>query len=185
MSFTWRTEFQPPLLTASFNYYKFPSTTGCVFEILRERAKEERSRAKTTDGTKMEGEYEKSASVKTPLIVDDREKQSLFNETRNNNGGFSKEQIVEEVKKQVWLAGPLVSVTLLQFSLQLIAIMFVGHLGKLPLSGASMATSFTSVTGISLLVSSASISSNFQFKHSNEDSNTDFSFGVSNLAVAS
>ncbi|OIT05355.1 PREDICTED: protein DETOXIFICATION 16-like [Nicotiana attenuata] len=104
----------------------------------------------------MEGEYEKSASVKTPLIVDDREKQSLFDETRNINGSFSKEQIVEEVKKQVWLAGPLVSVTLLQFSLQLIAIMFVGHLGKLPLSGASMATSFTSVTGISLLMGMSS-----------------------------
>ncbi|KAK6795724.1 hypothetical protein RDI58_009179 [Solanum bulbocastanum] len=49
------------------------------------------------------------------------------------------------------LAGPLVSVNLLQLSLQLISIMFVGHLGELPLSGASMANSFTSVTGISLL----------------------------------
>ncbi|KAL2925345.1 Protein DETOXIFICATION 17 [Bienertia sinuspersici] len=39
------------------------------------------------------------------------------------------------------------------FSLQLISIMFVGHLGELPLSGASMATSFASVTGFSLLVS--------------------------------
>jgi MATE family multidrug resistance protein len=31
--------------------------------------------------------------------------------------------------------------------------MFVGHLGELSLSGASMATSFASVTGFSLLVS--------------------------------
>ncbi|XP_059303425.1 protein DETOXIFICATION 16-like [Lycium ferocissimum] len=103
----------------------------------------------------MEAEYGKSSSVKTPLIIDDREKQCVVDDTRNN-GGFSKEQIVEEVKKQVWLAGPLVSVTLLQFSLQLIAIMFVGHLGELPLSGASMATSFTSVTGISLLMGMSS-----------------------------
>lgn len=105
----------------------------------------------------MEAEYEKSSSVKTPLI-DDREKQSHLDETRSNGGGggFSKEQIVEEVKKQVWLAGPLVSVNLLLFALQLIAIMFVGHLGELPLSGASMANSFTSVTGISLLMGMSS-----------------------------
>ncbi|CAL5430923.1 unnamed protein product [Camellia sinensis] len=31
--------------------------------------------------------------------------------------------------------------------------MFVGHLGELPLSGASIATSFASVTGFSLLKS--------------------------------
>ncbi|KAL2892158.1 Protein DETOXIFICATION 17, partial [Bienertia sinuspersici] len=37
-------------------------------------------------------------------------------------------------------------------SLQLISIMFVGHLGELPLSVASMATSFASVTGFSLAV---------------------------------
>ncbi|KAK4735874.1 hypothetical protein R3W88_010135 [Solanum pinnatisectum] len=103
----------------------------------------------------MEAEYGKSSSVKTPLI-DDREKQSILDETRKNGGGFSKEEIVEEVKRQVWLAGPLVSVNLLQFSLQLISIMFVGHLGELPLSGASMANSFTSVTGISLLMGMAS-----------------------------
>ncbi|XP_015067531.1 protein DETOXIFICATION 16-like [Solanum pennellii] len=103
----------------------------------------------------MEAEYGKSSSVKTPLI-DDREKQSILDEERKNGGGFSKEEIVEEVKRQVWLAGPLVSVNLLQFSLQLIAIMFVGHLGELPLSGASMANSFTSVTGISLLMGMSS-----------------------------
>uniref|UniRef100_A0A3Q7GJ71 Uncharacterized protein n=1 Tax=Solanum lycopersicum TaxID=4081 RepID=A0A3Q7GJ71_SOLLC len=44
------------------------------------------------------------------------------------------------------------TLNLLQFSLQLISIMFVGHLGEFPLSGASMANSFTSVTGISLLM---------------------------------
>lgn len=58
-----------------------------------------------------------------------------------------------EVKKQLWLAGPLVLVSLLQFCLQLISLMFVGHLGELALSGASMATSFSSVTGFTLLVS--------------------------------
>ena len=62
-------------------------------------------------------------------------------------------KVVEEVKKQLWLSGPLITVSLLQFCLQVISVMFVGHLGELALSGSSMATSFASVTGFSLLVS--------------------------------
>ncbi|KAH1033551.1 hypothetical protein J1N35_045725 [Gossypium stocksii] len=69
---------------------------------------------------------------------------------------FAKDEILGEVKKQLLLAGPLVSVNFLVFALQLISVMFVGHLGKLPLSGASMATSFASVTGFSLLRGMAS-----------------------------
>lgn len=57
----------------------------------------------------------------------------------------------EEAKKQGWLAGPLIAVSLLQFCIQIISIMFVGHLGELPLSSASIATSFGSVTGASVL----------------------------------
>ena len=73
-------------------------------------------------------------------------------------GGVERTQvIVEEVKKQLWLAGPLICVNLLQFCLQLISVMFVGHLGELSLSGASMATSFASVTGFSILVSWVSL----------------------------
>lgn len=68
-----------------------------------------------------------------------------------------RDKIVEEVKKQLWLSGPLISVSLLQFCLQVISVMFVGHLGELALSGASMATSFASVSGFSLLVSWVSL----------------------------
>ncbi|XP_042000523.1 protein DETOXIFICATION 16-like [Salvia splendens] len=68
----------------------------------------------------------------------------------------SKEAFLEELRKQLWLAGPLISVSLLQFCLQLISVMFVGHLGELALSGASIATSFASVTGFSLLMGMAS-----------------------------
>lgn len=57
-----------------------------------------------------------------------------------------------EIRKQIGLAGPLVLVSFLQYSLQLISIMFIGHLGELQLSGASMAFSFAGVTGFSLLV---------------------------------
>lgn len=64
----------------------------------------------------------------------------------------SRQEVVEEMKKQAWLAGPLFTVDVLQYSLQVISVMFVGHLGELPLSGASLATSFASVTGFNLLV---------------------------------
>ncbi|KAG5041793.1 hypothetical protein JHK85_014269 [Glycine max] len=61
-----------------------------------------------------------------------------------------REEVVEEVKR-LWLAVPLFSVGILLHILQAISIMFVGHLGTLPLSGASMASSFASVTGFNLL----------------------------------
>ncbi|KAK7291389.1 hypothetical protein RIF29_06490 [Crotalaria pallida] len=80
------------------------------------------------------------------FIVDDVEQKRI--ETRT--------EIIDEVRKQLWLAGPLVSVSLLNYCLQLISLMFVGHLGELALSGASMATSFASVTGLSLLMGMAS-----------------------------
>lgn len=60
-------------------------------------------------------------------------------------------EIVEEVKRQLGLALPLIAVSILQYCLQIISIMFVGHLGELPLSSASMATSFASVTGFNVL----------------------------------
>ncbi|MBA0633245.1 hypothetical protein Godav_001868, partial [Gossypium davidsonii] len=86
---------------------------------------------------------EQRACLESPLIPQSQQ-------------GFAKDEILGEVKKQLLLAGPLVSVNFLVFALQLISVMFVGHLGNLPLSGASMATSFASVTGFSLLRGMAS-----------------------------
>lgn len=76
----------------------------------------------------------------------------------HNNGIFEKKdnQVVKEVKKQLWLAGPLICANFLQFCLQLISLMFVGHLDELSLSAASMASSFASVTGFSLILGMAS-----------------------------
>ncbi|XP_020088994.1 protein DETOXIFICATION 16-like [Ananas comosus] len=61
-------------------------------------------------------------------------------------------EVVREVKKQLWLAGPLIAGNLLQTIIQVISIMFVGHLGELALSGSSMANSFATVTGFSVLM---------------------------------
>ncbi|KAJ7970314.1 Protein DETOXIFICATION [Quillaja saponaria] len=66
--------------------------------------------------------------------------------------GIWRRDIVEELKKQLWLAGPMMSVTLCQYGLQVISVMFVGHLGELALSGASMATSLAAVTGYNVLM---------------------------------
>ncbi|XP_057868139.2 protein DETOXIFICATION 16-like [Cryptomeria japonica] len=60
--------------------------------------------------------------------------------------------IWEEVKKQCWIAGPMVSVNLLQFSMQVMSVMVVGHLGELALSSAAIATSFASFSGFSVLM---------------------------------
>ncbi|KAG8638767.1 hypothetical protein MANES_14G060800v8 [Manihot esculenta] len=65
---------------------------------------------------------------------------------------YEKAEIISELKKQMNLAGPLVLVSFLQYSLQMISVMFVGHLGELSLSSASMATSFAGVTGFALML---------------------------------
>ena len=57
-----------------------------------------------------------------------------------------------EAKRLVRLAGPLVASGILRCALQLVSVMFVGHLGELPLAGASLAASLANVTGYSLLV---------------------------------
>lgn len=77
-------------------------------------------------------------------------------ESENRFKSYNKDEILSEFKKLLYLAGPLMTINLLIFGLSMISVMFVGHLGKLALSGASMATSFASVTGMSLMVSSFS-----------------------------
>jgi len=47
------------------------------------------------------------------------------------------ERVVCEMKQQLKLAGPLIMTNVLQFMLEMISVMFVGHLGELALSGAS------------------------------------------------
>ncbi|KAK3156632.1 hypothetical protein QOZ80_2AG0109820 [Eleusine coracana subsp. coracana] len=60
--------------------------------------------------------------------------------------------IWSECKKQLFLSGPLISVFLLMNVIQIISIMFVGHLGKLDLAAASIGSAFAFVTGLYLLV---------------------------------
>ncbi|KAL6646799.1 hypothetical protein ACP70R_015493 [Stipagrostis hirtigluma subsp. patula] len=82
--------------------------------------------------------------------------EALFAATgTEKHGGGEGGLAVREVKKQLYLAGPLVVGFLLQNAVQMISVMFVGHLGELALASASMATSFAGVTGFSLLAGMA------------------------------
>ncbi|KAI3765880.1 hypothetical protein L2E82_15926 [Cichorium intybus] len=65
---------------------------------------------------------------------------------------FNVTEIFTELKQQLMLAGPFILVSFLQYSFLLTSIMFIGHLGELALSGASMATSLASVTGFSFMM---------------------------------
>ncbi|XP_030937445.1 protein DETOXIFICATION 16-like [Quercus lobata] len=100
-------------------------------------------------------EEEIKVSLGSPLIQISEEEDG-FTISSIREGRITRREVFEEVSKQLWLAGPLITVSLLQYSLQMISVMFVGHLGELALSGASMATSFATVTGFSLLMGMAS-----------------------------
>ncbi|KAJ4850882.1 hypothetical protein Tsubulata_007127 [Turnera subulata] len=78
---------------------------------------------------------------------------------KGNKSGLSssknwgeKAVVVTELRMQLKLAGPLIFTSFLQFSMQMISVMFVGHLGQVPLASASLATSFAGVTGFSLML---------------------------------
>lgn len=91
----------------------------------------------------MDVEGESKSSLESPLIH-----QRLLQDDKC----IDKAGMMVELKRQMQLAGPLVVVSFLQYSFQMISVMFVGHLGDLSLSSASMATSFAGVTGFSYMV---------------------------------
>ncbi|KAJ4822403.1 hypothetical protein Tsubulata_008941 [Turnera subulata] len=67
-------------------------------------------------------------------------------------GGVTWAAFVEERKKLSSMAVPMVVVSVAHYLLQVVSLMMAGHLGELSLSGVSIATSFTNVTGFSLLL---------------------------------
>ncbi|XP_059451240.1 protein DETOXIFICATION 14-like [Corylus avellana] len=66
-------------------------------------------------------------------------------------GGGKWSAVAKEVKMVSYVAAPMVAVTVSQYLLQVVSVMMVGHLDQLSLSGLCIATSFTTVTGFSLL----------------------------------
>ncbi|KEH26961.1 MATE efflux family protein [Medicago truncatula] len=65
---------------------------------------------------------------------------------------IERKEIIEEAKKQLWLAVPMVIVCIFQ-NLQIITLMFVGHLNQdLLLAGASLAISILNVIGFNVMM---------------------------------
>ncbi|XP_076897009.1 protein DETOXIFICATION 12-like [Bidens hawaiensis] len=64
--------------------------------------------------------------------------------------------LLEEMKKQGFVAGPMVAVTLSEFLLQLTSVVMVGHLGELALSSTSIAISVSEITGFNLIMGMSS-----------------------------
>eukprot|EP00252_Welwitschia_mirabilis_P022331 TRINITY_DN6010_c0_g2_i1.p1 TRINITY_DN6010_c0_g2~~TRINITY_DN6010_c0_g2_i1.p1 ORF type:complete len:275 (-),score=50.80 TRINITY_DN6010_c0_g2_i1:79-903(-) len=93
----------------------------------------------------------KDDAVSEPLL-------GLVEETGESDENFrcSGSVIGEEIKKQLIIAMPMIVMNLLQTSVQLVSVMFVGHLSELALSSASVATSFANVTGFSFMIGMAS-----------------------------
>ncbi|PIN20704.1 hypothetical protein CDL12_06600 [Handroanthus impetiginosus] len=59
--------------------------------------------------------------------------------------------LMKELKKVSYLAAPMLTTEVLQYLLQVVSVMMVGHLGQTTLPGVAIATSLTNVTGFSLL----------------------------------
>ncbi|CAL5367273.1 unnamed protein product [Camellia sinensis] len=78
------------------------------------------------------------------LVEEDKEKRRVVESRRW-------EVYVAEVKKVGWIVMPMVVVTVSQYLLQVVSMSMAGHLGEVSLSSAAIASSFTNVTGFSLL----------------------------------
>lgn len=72
----------------------------------------------------------------------------FFGETMRENWWVYR----KELKKVSFMAAPMAASTILQYGMQIVGVMMVGHLGdELLLSGVSIASSFINVTGCSVL----------------------------------
>ncbi|KAJ7535560.1 hypothetical protein O6H91_12G038800 [Diphasiastrum complanatum] len=108
-------------------------------------------------------------SLGEPLINREEPSKSTTN-PHAGDGGFNcgagkydttlnlrtENRLREEIGTQLRIAFPMICVNLLWYSLTVVSIMFVGHLGALALSSASLANSIASVTGTSLFMGMAS-----------------------------
>ncbi|KAK6128485.1 hypothetical protein DH2020_037769 [Rehmannia glutinosa] len=78
------------------------------------------------------------------------------NEEKERDSPTKWESFLRELYKVSCIAMPMVVVSLSQYLLRAVSMMMLGHLGDLALSSASIATSFSNVTGFSLLTGMAS-----------------------------
>ncbi|KAM1777790.1 hypothetical protein ACFX11_044405 [Malus domestica] len=91
------------------------------------------------------GEGEHEITLEEALLSSTLRKQGL----QEMEGKWR--EFLKELKKVSYMAAPMVAVMVMQYLMQVVPVMMVGHVDQLSLSGVSIATSFTSVTGFSLL----------------------------------
>ena len=93
-------------------------------------------------------------------LEDSSKKPPLLQPLIRGNGGPDLDLVgapvprvaVAEAKRQLILGAPIAGMNVLNFMMQLVSIIFVGHLGALPLAGAAMSASLSNVTGFAVLV---------------------------------
>ncbi|KAI6670558.1 hypothetical protein NL676_005443 [Syzygium grande] len=71
-------------------------------------------------------------------------------ESEHMKWALKRDEFVQELKKATRIAAPMVAVSVLQYLVQLVSMVAVGHLGQLSLSSVAIATSLANVTGFSL-----------------------------------
>ncbi|KAF8010168.1 hypothetical protein BT93_J0961 [Corymbia citriodora subsp. variegata] len=72
-------------------------------------------------------------------------------EGEHMNWTLIRNEFVQELKKATRIAAPMVAASVLQYLVQLVPVIAVGHLGQLSLSSVAIATALANVTGFSLL----------------------------------
>ncbi|RYR43891.1 hypothetical protein Ahy_A08g040285 isoform C [Arachis hypogaea] len=89
-----------------------------------------------------------SAATTTPLLLGDREEV----EDAQHEEWWKRILDMDEAKHQLLFSLPMIVTNLLYYLITLVSVMLVGHLGDLQLAGSTLANSWFSVTGVSLMV---------------------------------
>ncbi|KDP33026.1 hypothetical protein JCGZ_13057 [Jatropha curcas] len=78
--------------------------------------------------------------------------ESAATRVEERKWAITRDGFLKELKKESCLAAPMVAVSVLQYLLQVVSVIIVGHLGdQIALSSVAIATSISNVTGFSLL----------------------------------
>ncbi|XP_010496890.1 PREDICTED: protein DETOXIFICATION 12-like [Camelina sativa] len=93
------------------------------------------------------GDAEKSTTKESLLLPPPVERVENLSWRDLRDGSFT-----VELKRLICFAAPMAACVIVQFMLQMVSMMMVGHLGNLALASASLASSFCNVTGFSFVI---------------------------------
>ncbi|KAL3702092.1 hypothetical protein R1sor_020114 [Riccia sorocarpa] len=94
-----------------------------------------------------------------PLLKDEDNHELLLSQKSSCESVESKGQtdefrkwMAQELSDQFWIAGPMTLFFLLQYSLTVVSLMFVGHLGELELASSQIAVTTAYATGLNVMI---------------------------------